>query len=157
MIWSVGHMRRDWESWPCSAFRRDRSGVIFSTCVSPRWGWWEEVKMTEPDSSQWYTVEEKEATGRKWSPGCSQGVKKPTQLQSSLLRGWSSTGTSCPYRFPEEVFPQLNLVNNSTGVLYLRATTSLFLKEHCLPPSKLQRQSAALTQSSQEQTHWSVR
>ena len=42
-----------------------------------------------------------------------QKILKP---QPSFL-GWrSNTGISCPEGFPEEVFPQLNLVNNSTGV-----------------------------------------
>lgn len=67
--WSIWHTRRGWGSWSSLASRRDRTGVIFSTCISTWWGWWEEVKMTEPHSSQWYTVEEWEAMGRKWSTG----------------------------------------------------------------------------------------
>lgn len=84
------------------------------------------------------------------------GERKP-KPQTSLLVEWSNTGTSCPERFSKEVFPQMKLVNNSTGISYLGATTSPFLKEHGLLPSKLQWQSAALTQSSQEQIWWSIK
>lgn len=123
--------------------------------------------MVEGDKDDWFGVFSAVYSGRPSDNGQKgkyrtphlsiRGKTTPTKMPTFLLRGWPNTVTTCPEWFPEEAFPQLNLINNSTGVLYLRATTSPFLKEHCLLPSKLQWQSAALTQSSQEQICWRIK
>lgn len=142
------------------ASRRDRLRVILSTCISIWWGCQKEIKITELESSQMlYSGRSSynRQKGKYRTPYISiRGKKTPTKWQPPLLWGWPNIRTTCPEWFPEEVLPQLNLVNHFTGVLYLRATTSPFLKEHCLLPSKLQ-QSTALTDSSQEQNSWSIK
>ena len=85
-------MRRGWESWDFSAWRRESSEGISSTCTNT---WRKSAQTGGAGSFQWCPVTGPEAMGTSWNIGGSLWISGNT----FLLWGWLSTGTGCPERF----------------------------------------------------------
>jgi len=71
--WNISPMKNDWESWDCSAWRREGSGGILAMYTNT---WSEAAKKMEPGSFQWQD-------NRQWAQIKTQEV--PCEHQEALF------------------------------------------------------------------------
>ena len=83
--WSTSPVRRGWESWDCSAWRRGVLRRISSVSMNT---WREGAMRTKPGSCQWRPVPGQEAVDTKWNTGGSLWTPENTSVLC--------TGSGCP-------------------------------------------------------------
>lgn len=93
--WSTCYTR-DWEHQDSSARGTGNYGKIFILCENT---WWESVKNTEPNISQWYPVNEQEARDTK-----SKQTKKSMQTKEKTLLFHNSEGSQILAQFFQQAY-----------------------------------------------------
>jgi len=86
--WSVTAVRKGWESWDCSAWRREGAGDLFNVYNHLYRG-------CKEDRARLFSAVPSDRTRGKWAQTETQETPVWTSGNAFSLWGWPSTGTGC--------------------------------------------------------------